>query len=83
LFLRINDGKIMAEHLDRYEDWLRAQGLMHSVASFKRWVGTRFEPGVPNREEWPFDPYPLVVVTTPPGARAAEPVAAGNGAERH
>ena len=24
-----------------------------------------FQPGVPNREQWPYDPYPLVVVTRP------------------
>ena len=27
LFLRVNDGKIMAEHLDQYERWLRRQRL--------------------------------------------------------
>jgi len=83
LFLRVNDGKIMAEHLDRYEDWLRAQGLGHSVTSFKRWVNEGFEPGIPNREQWPYDPYPLIVITRPPGEPVAKPLAAGAGTERH
>ncbi|MGO9462832.1 MAG: tyrosine-protein phosphatase [Isosphaeraceae bacterium] len=85
LFLRVNDGKIMAEHLDRYEDWLKAQGLVHGVASFKRWVNEGFEPGIPNREQWPYDPYPLMVITRPPGWPVADPLAsgAGAGAVRH
>jgi protein tyrosine phosphatase (PTP) superfamily phosphohydrolase (DUF442 family) len=65
LFVRVNDGKIMAEHLDRYEAWLRAQHLTHNVGNFKRWVDQGFQPGVPNREQWPYDPYPLIVVTRP------------------
>ncbi len=83
LFLRVNDGKIMAEHIDRYEDWLRAQGLVHSIASFKRWVNEGFEPGIPNREQWPYDPYPLIVITRPPGKSGTQPLAAGAGTERH
>jgi hypothetical protein len=67
LFLRVNDGKIMAEHLDRYEEWLRARRLSHSPQSFKRWVDEGFEPGIPTREQWPYDPYPLIVVTRPVG----------------
>ena len=27
LFVRVNDGKIMAEHLDQYERWLAEQGM--------------------------------------------------------
>jgi protein tyrosine phosphatase (PTP) superfamily phosphohydrolase (DUF442 family) len=65
LFLRVNDGKIMAEHLDRYEDWLKAQRLTHSVTSFKQWVDEGFTPGIPNREQWPYDPYPLIVISKP------------------
>ena len=62
LFLRVNDGKIMAEHLDRYEEWLKAKGLSHSSVTFKRWVSEGFQPGVPNREQWRDDPYPLIVI---------------------
>jgi hypothetical protein len=83
LFLRVNDGKIMAEHLDRYEDWLKAQRLTHSVASFKRWVNEGFEPGIPNREQWPYDPYPLIVVTRPTAKPGVAPLAAGAGSVRH
>ena len=28
LFVRINDGKVMAEHLDQYENWLRGTRLV-------------------------------------------------------
>src|SRR5262249_16174761 len=77
LFVRMNDGKIMAEHLDRYEEWLRASRMTHSVSNFKRWVNEGFQPGVPNREEWPYDPYPLIVITKPAAPRTAVPVAAG------
>jgi hypothetical protein len=75
LFLRIRDGKIMAEHLDQYAAWLQAHGWKHEPARFRRWVRDGFRPQVPNREQWPYDPYPLVVVTRPappptPGARA-------------
>jgi hypothetical protein len=65
LFVRLNDGKIMAEHLDQYEDWLRSRHLSHDRATFRRWATEGFRPGVPGREEWPYDPYPLVVVRRP------------------
>jgi protein tyrosine phosphatase (PTP) superfamily phosphohydrolase (DUF442 family) len=65
LFLRINDGKIMAEHLDQYERWLTAQGWTHRPEYFRRWVEEGYRPGLPNREQWPYDPYPLVVITRP------------------
>jgi protein tyrosine phosphatase (PTP) superfamily phosphohydrolase (DUF442 family) len=65
LFLRINDGKIMAEHLDQYEHWLVAKGWTHEPEHFRRWVEEGYRPQLPNREQWPYDPYPLVVITRP------------------
>lgn len=65
LFVRIGDGKVMAEHLDRYEAWLADHGWGHSPERFRRWVNEGFKPGHPSREDWPYDPYPLVVVTRP------------------
>jgi hypothetical protein len=65
LFVRLNDGKVMAEHLDQYENWLREGKLAHSPTTFRRWVAEGFRPGVPNREQWPRDPYPLLVITRP------------------
>jgi protein-tyrosine phosphatase len=62
LFVRVNDGKMMAEHLDQYERWLLAHHLEHDPANFRRWVNDGFQPGMPGREEWLYDPYPLVVV---------------------
>jgi hypothetical protein len=73
LFVRASDGRIMAEHLDQYEHWLHANALAHSPEQFRRWVKDGFVPMVPNREQWPYDPYPLVVITRPEAA----PIAAG------
>jgi protein tyrosine phosphatase (PTP) superfamily phosphohydrolase (DUF442 family) len=68
LFVPVGEGLIMSKHLDQYEGWLRTQGLSHSPAAFRRWVGEGFTPGKPSRENWPYDPYPLVVVTRPDDA---------------
>jgi protein tyrosine phosphatase (PTP) superfamily phosphohydrolase (DUF442 family) len=81
LFLRVNDGKIMAEHLDQYEQWLQAGGLTHTPATFRRWVDEGFKPMIPSREQWPYDPYPLVVITRPESQ--PKPVAATPGPARH
>ena len=78
LFVRVNDGKIMAEHLDQYERWLSTQGLTHAPATFPALGGDGFRPRIPNREQWPYDPYPLVVVTRP-ARRKPAPVAADAG----
>jgi len=65
LFVRVGDGKVMAEHLDQYAGWLGARGWSHTPARFRLWVGQGYRPGTPGREQWPYDPYPLVVVTRP------------------
>jgi hypothetical protein len=75
LFVRVNDGKIMAEHLDQYENWLQKMGLPHTPANFRRWVDGGFQPVPPSREEWLYDPYPLVVITGPKTQAHSEPVA--------
>ena len=74
LYARLGDGKIMAEFLDQYEDWLRRNGLVHRPEVFRRWAAEGYLPGEPNREEWPYDPSPLVVETRP---RPANPSMAG------
>lgn len=65
LFARIGDGKVMAEHLDRYQTWLADHQWRHSPERFRLWVDEGFTPGHPSREDWPYDPYPLVVITRP------------------
>ena len=77
LFVRVNDGKVMAEHLDQYENWLRNAACEHSPANFHRWVDEGFQPGQPSREDWPYDPYPLVVVTRPEDGPGPQPIATG------
>jgi protein tyrosine phosphatase (PTP) superfamily phosphohydrolase (DUF442 family) len=71
LFLPINDGKIMAEHLAQYERWLVARGWTHEPEHFRRWVDEGYRPQLPNREQWPYDPYPLVVISRPSADRVA------------
>lgn len=66
LYVRLGDGRIMAEFLDQYENWLRAKNLEHRPEVFRTWVVAGYLPGKPNREEWPYDPSPLVTVTQPP-----------------
>lgn len=65
LYVRAGDGKIMAEHLDQYVDWLAANRLTHEPAQFRRWIEEGYRPQRPSREEWPYDPYPLVVISRP------------------
>jgi hypothetical protein len=81
LFVRINDGKVMAEHLDQYERWLFSKQLEHEPATFRRWVKEGFKPGIPNREQWEYDPYPLVVITRP-GSDPEVRSVAGNSPDR-
>jgi protein tyrosine phosphatase (PTP) superfamily phosphohydrolase (DUF442 family) len=74
LFVPVGDGKVMAEHLEQYEKWLKENHLTHESAVFRQWVDSGFCPGTPSREQWPYDPYPLVVVTRPNARREATPV---------
>jgi protein tyrosine phosphatase (PTP) superfamily phosphohydrolase (DUF442 family) len=65
LFVPWGDGVVTLRHLDQYEGWLGRNGLAHSPARLRRWVAEGYVPGSPSRESWPYDPYPLVVTTTP------------------
>jgi protein-tyrosine phosphatase len=83
LFVRVSDGKVMAEHLDQYEQWLHTYRLAHDPAHFRRWVEEGFRPMTPNREQWPYDPYPLIEMTQPVPERATGPAAARPPRPRH
>lgn len=65
LFLPTEDGLVMRGHLRQYEDWLVREGIEHNSGAFRRWIGNAYQPGTPNRSQWPYDPYPLLVVTPP------------------
>src|SRR4051812_12375915 len=80
LFVRAGDGALMRDHLDRYEDWLREAGRDHAPEVFRRWVASGFRPGHPGREQWPYDPYPLVVISHP--GPTTPRLAAGDAGER-
>ncbi|MGC8642928.1 MAG: tyrosine-protein phosphatase [Isosphaeraceae bacterium] len=85
LYVRLGDGKIMAEFVDQYADWLRRNRLEHSPEVFRRWVAEGYVPGKPSREAWPYDPAPLVVVTHPrasSGRLARREVRAGSSETR-
>lgn len=70
LYVKAGDGAVMAQHLDRYEQWLQATRRPHSPAQFRHWIAHEFQPGRPSREEWPYDPYPPVIITRPADAGA-------------
>jgi protein tyrosine phosphatase (PTP) superfamily phosphohydrolase (DUF442 family) len=63
LYFGLGDGVVTRQHLERYEGWLRDQACEHTPDRFRRWLGSEYRPGEPNREQWDHDPYPLVVVT--------------------
>lgn len=67
LYLPIKDGLVMRAHIEQYAGWLREGGFTHTPDRFRQWVRTEYDPGSPSREEWPYDPYPLAVVTRPGG----------------
>jgi hypothetical protein len=71
LYVPFGDGKIMAEALDQYESWLRANRRLHRPEAFREWAAEGYKPGDPDRERWAWDPYPLVVVTRPEPDRSA------------
>jgi protein tyrosine phosphatase (PTP) superfamily phosphohydrolase (DUF442 family) len=79
LYVRLGDGKIMAEFLDEYEDWLRSSGLEHQPKVFRDWAERAYAPRSPSREEWPYDPFPLSLVTRP--VAAPEEIASGGAAK--
>ena len=72
LYVRAGDGKIMAEFLDQYERWLAHKRLAHGPEVFRRWVEDGYIPGKPNREEWPYDPFPLFIIMRPSRPGPAE-----------
>jgi protein tyrosine phosphatase (PTP) superfamily phosphohydrolase (DUF442 family) len=63
LYFGLGDGVVTHQHLKLYEKWLVDRSLPHSPDHFRRWLGSEYRPGEPNREQWDHDPYPLVVVT--------------------
>lgn len=65
LYVPAGDGRVMSEHLDAYAAWLKTERLEHDPPTFRRWVLEAYRPRKPNCDEWPYNPYPLVVVTRP------------------
>ena len=68
LYLPTADGLMMRGHVDAYARWLGARGWGHTPERFVEYAETAYTPGTPSREHWPYDPYPLVVVTRPESA---------------
>ena len=71
MFLRVKDGKVMAEHLDEYAAWLARNEWGHSPSRFRAWADGGYVPRGATREDWPYNPYPLVSVTRPERPTAA------------
>ena len=65
LYLPVGNGVVTHRHLRQYESWLADRGLVHTPDRFRRWIADGFRPGKPSREDWPYDPYPLVVIDRP------------------
>ena len=65
LYLGIGDGVVTHQQLVAYETWLKENHLDHTPDQFRRWIKTGYTPGKPSREQWEYDPYPLVVTTRP------------------
>jgi protein tyrosine phosphatase (PTP) superfamily phosphohydrolase (DUF442 family) len=63
MYFGLGDGVVTHQHLERYEGWLRDRSMAHAPDHFRRWITEAYEPGQPCREQWEYDPYPLVVVT--------------------
>ena len=63
LYTGYGDGVVTFRHLERYESWLRDRRAEHTPDQFRLWIAEGFVPGTPCREQWDFDPYPLVVQT--------------------
>jgi protein tyrosine phosphatase (PTP) superfamily phosphohydrolase (DUF442 family) len=73
LFAPVRDGLRMRGHVVAYRDWLRTRRLAHHPDLFRRWVRQEYRPAHPSREDWPYDPYPLKVVTRPAAQVAGKP----------
>jgi protein tyrosine phosphatase (PTP) superfamily phosphohydrolase (DUF442 family) len=78
LYVPAGDGKVMGEHLERYGQWLAEKRWAHTPERFRLWARQDYAPGTPSREAWPYDPYPLIVVTRPEPSAS---LAVGGGAD--
>ena len=71
LYFGIGDGVVTHHQLVAYESWLSDRHLRHTPDRLREWVRTAYTPGTPSREQWAFDPYPLIVTTRPAPRDAA------------
>ncbi|WP_422923545.1 tyrosine-protein phosphatase [Singulisphaera sp. PoT] len=79
MYLPMGDGIVMAQHLESYARWLKGEGEPHTPARFREWLTSGYKPGHPSREEWPYNPYPLLIVSkaTQPEQTTQRPVEKG------
>ncbi len=76
LYVGLGDGVVTHRHLEAYRAWLLARSTPHTPDRFRRWLLAEYTPGQPCREQWDYDPYPLVVTTRAPApnvSRSARP----------
>jgi len=66
LYFGLGDGVTTFAQFDSYRRWLASNGKSHTPEVFAQWLETGFTPKWPSREQWPYDPYPLVVKSSPP-----------------
>lgn len=66
MFFGLGDGVVTLRQFEAYEKSLKDSGQTHSPERFMTWLKNDFKPGLPSRESWPYDPYPLVIRSHPP-----------------
>ena len=67
LFVPDAHGRTMRGMIDHYQSSLEARHVDHSPEEFKRWLIDDYRPRGPSREDWPYNPYPLVEIERPGG----------------
>ena len=65
MFFGLGDGVVTLRQFQQYENWLADNHQTHSPTRFMTWLNTDFKPQSPSREQWPYDPYPLVIRSYP------------------
>ena len=68
-FLAIKDGVVVLGHYTQYENYLKLHQWNHSTRIFRHYIAEDYRPAGPSRDDWPFNPIPLVVIHRPEGVK--------------
>lgn len=67
-FLAFKDGLVILGHLAQYESYLNLHQWKHSAQVFRHYIAQDYRPSGPSRDDWAFNPIPLVVIHRPDAA---------------